>query len=95
LSLSCHYFNPKFWTYTEYDGTIQTIKSQVIQNSDKKDSNITGEFAIILNGKEDIFTSEDSRLQTYEAGDQINLICSWQWVYAGSDKLNCSLNNKD
>ena len=83
-------FNAKYWTYETRSGTIETIDVRAAISD--SETTLTGEYAVILNDDKEVLIATDPRLQTYKVGDKVEFICGWEWVYAGSDKLNCNLN---
>ena len=85
-------FDSKYWTLEEHSGQIETIDVRVV-NSGSESVSLTGQYAIVLAGDNEVIVADDPRLQTYSEGDDITLICGWQWVYAGSDVLNCNLQD--
>jgi hypothetical protein len=83
-------FAPKFWVYTAQTSTISSIENKVVTSADDSTS-LTSEFVLVLEGDTVPVVLTDSRIQTYEAGDTINLNCSYQWVYAGMEVKNCKI----
>jgi flagellar basal body-associated protein FliL len=80
-------FNSKYWTVTDQAGTVTSVKTlTVITDSD--DAQLSANFVVTLDGKQEVIM-DDPRVQNVQVGDDVNLKCTWEWVYAGKDKQNC------
>lgn len=90
LAISAAPFNSKFWSYTAQTSTISSVENKVVTSGNDSTS-LTSEFVLTLEDDNEAVVLTDSRIQTYEAGDTINLNCSYGWVYGGMDVKNCKI----
>ena len=84
-------FNPKYWIITPEAGTVTSIQTQTVLTGDDSSSQLTPRFVLTLDD-ETVVIMDDPRVQNVEVGDEINLNCTDEFVYSGTDKRNCILN---
>lgn len=83
-------FNAKYWFITPTTGTISQVENKLVIN-DGDSTSLTGQFVVTLKGDKEAVILTDPRVQTYKVGDEINLNCSYGWVYGGLDKKFCDI----
>lgn len=84
-------FNSKYWFIENYAGTVASVEARTA--TDTSGDNLTTQFALTLEGDGQVFLSEDARFLQVEPGDEVDLSCTWEWVYGAGDKLHCLINN--
>lgn len=80
-------FNPKYWTITDQAGTVTSVKTLTVV-TDSDDAQLSANFVVTLDDKQQVIM-DDPRVQNVKVGDNVDLKCTWEWVYAGKDKQNC------
>jgi hypothetical protein len=80
-------FNSKYWTITDQAGTVTSVKTLTVV-TDSDEAQLSANFVVTLDGKQEVIM-DDPRVQNVKVGDDVDLKCTWEWVYAGKDKQNC------
>jgi hypothetical protein len=80
-------FNSKYWFITPESGTVTNIQTQTVL-TDEDATQLTPQFVVTLDEDTEVIMN-DPRIQNVKVGDELNLNCSWEFVYAGADKQNC------
>jgi hypothetical protein len=80
-------FNSKYWFIEAESGKVTSIKTQTVLAYEDA-TQLTPRFVLTLDDKVEVIT-EDPRIQNVEVGDNLDLNCTWEFVYGGKDLQNC------
>ena len=82
-------FNPKYWFLSDVDGTVTGLQTQTVI-TDTGETQLTSESVLTLDDKTEVVVA-DPRIQNVQVGEEIQLSCSYEFIYGGSDLLKCNI----
>jgi hypothetical protein len=83
-------FNSKYWMITPESGTVTSVQTQTVLTSSEA-TQLTPRFVVTIDDDLEVIM-DDPRIRNVEVGDSINVNCTYEYIYAGTDKRNCILN---
>ena len=81
-------YNPHYWFMEKHSGTVVAVSNQFDNGSG---DNSKKEYVVELEGDSIPYLTRDSRILSFKSGDTLNLNCTNNWVYGGSDTTTCNI----